>query len=505
MTSSADLSIGDRLPNGRARAAVGYGTAAAGAAVVTAALLLGVVGGFGEWPIALALALSLPAAVLIMRFPSAAVLIWLVAAPFVMTTETAGERTVYWLLHRALPPFALATVLANRVLRISSSPLPRLGPAEVAMAGYLAASIFSIAFLNERPLETAYLLYDRVAIPFCLYATIRLAGLRVGMRRYLVPALAFVALTQSIIGLLSWIAPQILPGQWLTLVGARATGSLVHPSVYGSVLIFSGVILLYAAAQTRSNRARIFYLAVVALVTVALFLSFSRAVWLGTIFVGASLAFFRPRWMARALAAAVIAAVLVSPVVGDVAAFAVQRLTSEESALSRLPVTFAAVRMFEERPLTGWGYGNFDEFDRQFQERVAGFSPTKDHASHNTYLSVLAEQGLIGLVLYLVPPLWWAAATVVAIRRHGPSQRHRVEFLLLLWLILGAHIIIASLSNVRIVYGLGLYWIYLALIATTLDEIGLRDKLGDAVRMPSLDRSVLPGSHGLMRRPERPA
>ncbi len=44
-----------------------------------------------------------------------------------------------------------------------------------------------------------------------------------------------------------------------------------------------------------------------------------------------------------------------------------------ESALSRLPIIYASIRMFPEaRPLFGWGYGNFGRYDHsEFQGRVA--------------------------------------------------------------------------------------------------------------------------------------
>jgi len=80
---------------------------------------------------------------------------------------------------------------------------------------------------------------------------------------------------------------------------------------------------------------------------------------------------------------------------------------SERSALSRLPVYYASFRMFQAKPMLGWGYANFDQFDRRFQGRVADLpNDNKDHASHNLYLTTAAEQGLLGLGLFLGPMFW---------------------------------------------------------------------------------------------------
>jgi O-antigen ligase len=122
--------------------------------------------------------------------------------------------------------------------------------------------------------------------------------------------------------------------------------------------------------------------------------------------------------------------------------------------------------MFEAKPVTGWGFGNIDLYDRQFQGRVGElFVPDKDHASHNLYLTILAEQGLIGIVLYLGPVLILLAKTPAAYRalsREGPTGR---SWLVVLWLIPAMHFVVNNFSNMKVPFGLGLYWLSIGLIA----------------------------------------
>jgi O-antigen ligase len=149
------------------------------------------------------------------------------------------------------------------------------------------------------------------------------------------------------------------------------------------------------------------------------------------------------------------------------------RLSSEESdnsALSRLPVYLAAIRMFKEKPMFGWGYDNFDRFDRKYQARVGELvnPDEKDHTSHNMYLTMLAEQGLMGTGFYLFPFafLFWKSTKVGDyIPKRGVLNR-RLFFSL--WLVILSFFIVQNLAPMVVVFGLGLNWITLGLIANLI-------------------------------------
>jgi O-antigen ligase len=126
--------------------------------------------------------------------------------------------------------------------------------------------------------------------------------------------------------------------------------------------------------------------------------------------------------------------------------------------------------MFLEKPFFGWGYNNFDVYDRGFYGRVLDLAhDNKDHASHNLYLTIIAEQGAAGLLLYLGPMLWLFALSIKRLPdlpRNGFRSR---KLLILLWLMVLTQVVVSNFMNIIVVYGLGLWWVNLALIATLVD------------------------------------
>ena len=123
--------------------------------------------------------------------------------------------------------------------------------------------------------------------------------------------------------------------------------------------------------------------------------------------------------------------------------------------------------MFEQKPIFGWGYGNFDRYDRQFQGRFGDLvNPVeKDLTSHNVYLTLLAEQGLVGLTLFLAPVILLLYQTV-RLKSHLPRRGLLSgKMLNLLWLVILGYFVVNSFSPMVVVFGLSLQWIALGLIA----------------------------------------
>jgi hypothetical protein len=64
------------------------------------------------------------------------------------------------------------------------------------------------------------------------------------------------------------------------------------------------------------------------------------------------------------------------------------------SASARVPFTMLALKMFADRPLTGFGFGGFSEYCTQYGSKI-------HIEAHNTYAQVLVEYGLIGFLSFL--------------------------------------------------------------------------------------------------------
>lgn len=456
--------------------------AALGRALLVLGLLLGVATGYlvvSGWQVAmvaLGLLLALPTVIALHRYPFIAVLIWLALNQFLLTTEfLLPYRVAAWMFHRALPPLALGIIVLSAMLRIRRRPLPRLGLPELAMAGYLVASLISVVLLGYTPLATTYRIYDRIFVPMCLYLIVRLSAPGERDLARLAGVACFVCIAQMVIGLVSWLAPGILPLGWQGQVGQRTVGSLINTSTYTAALLFGALLLLHVGLNRERGAIRTLYLLVFAMSFLFVFLSFSRASWLGGLLVFVGVGLLYPAFVVRlGLLSVPIAIVVVSlGLLTHQLSWAGERLYSEESegsALDRLPAYLAAVRMFQEKPLFGWGYENFDRYDRPFHDRVLDLAnDNKDHANHSAYLTILAEQGAVGFALYLAVPLWWLARSVKMRGRLPTRGFWSRKLLVILWLVLLNIFVLNNFTPAWVDYGLGMWWMALGLIANMVD------------------------------------
>lgn len=456
----------------------------AAAAGVVAAYLVG----SGYWYLALGAVLAVPGWILLHRHPMAVITVWLVLVPFVVVTASGSTRKVFWLLHRVLPLVALLVIVLAAVVGIRRMKLPRLGLPELMMAGYVIATFVSIAYTAPSPVATAYVLYDTVVIPMCLYMIVRLVEPGERSLKYLIPAILFLLVSQALIGIVSWTAPGLLPAEWGGKIGQRTAGSLRSEQVFGVTMLFGTLYLLHAGATLcRGVVTRTATIALVAFGGIMTFLTFSRAIWIaGGLALGGAMLYYR-RFLKQMLlvAVAILFAVFASGLLTQQLDFAQQRLdseASEESALSRLPIVLASVRMFEAKPVTGWGYENFDRFDREFQGRVGDLVyAEKDHASHNLYLTLLAEQGLVGAILFLGPALVWLVRTVRYYRYLPRSGLVSRGFVVAMWLVLLAHFVSNNFSRMQVPFGLGMWWLTLGLIASVVARYSPKRKAEAAV------------------------
>ncbi|MBV9055739.1 MAG: O-antigen ligase family protein [Candidatus Eremiobacteraeota bacterium] len=178
-----------------------------------------------------------------------------------------------------------------------------------------------------------------------------------------------------------------VPTQQYALQHGRATGTFILPGELAGYLI---VALPIAFAVTRVSSAR--WLRVVgwcALVSglPALFLTYSRAGWMGFVASVAFLVALRTRLGLRAAAAVVVAGVAAVLVL-----FNAHHDPSED--YTRVSIWQAAVQIIDRFPLTGVGPFNFSRLYTAV--RAPDADATAFHA-HSLYLTFFAEFGLAGV------------------------------------------------------------------------------------------------------------
>jgi hypothetical protein len=192
----------------------------------------------------------------------------------------------------------------------------------------------------------------------------------------------------------------------------RVNSVFWDPSVYGRFLVVAmvpGIVLLVL------GRARVLSLAaagVIVLTWFGLLISFSQSSFAALLVVVIGAAIVAWRWRAL-IAVAVAVAVLGGIAVGEPQIrHSIQHHTSSglnNATSGRASLVANGIRIAVHHPVTGVGIGGFK---RAYADRVKlkGKDPKKA-ASHNTPITVAAEQGLLGLglLLWLIGSLLWQA------------------------------------------------------------------------------------------------
>lgn len=424
----------------------------------------------GQWMFATVIVIAVPMAIVFLRYPFVAVIIWLLVVPFIQTTPTYASRYIFWLIHRAMIPLALAVTIISSWINRDKYRLPSLGRAELAAIAFMSLAV--IWTLWERVTVTAklILLYDRTFIPFLTYLLIQFTAPRDKDLKRLMPILWIVCVAECVIGIMSWYVPSLLPPAWLYFQGWRTSGTLDEPASYTIALVFCMLPLLQYSMHHRSNALRRLLLFTFGLGAGCVFLSFSRGSWLAGSLVGLVLLALYPKTMLRLCMGILIFVIILSISTGLVAPYstwASERLEDKDTADARLGEAYASLRMIQARPFFGWGYENFDRYDNQFLTTEArGLLGNWDSTSHNTYLTIMAELGLVGFFLFIFPYFWWLFLTLKVLHRMPREGFWSWRLPILLWLTILFYVLVSSFIDMRFFnFSLTLPWLSLGLIA----------------------------------------
>lgn len=262
--------------------------------------------------------------------------------------------------------------------------------------------------------DVGFLFFQAVAAVGLVIAAGHLLG-----RRSPYPVLAMAIAGSVLVAVIAigTYAPSTAPGVLANLSAVsfdvgRATGPFSNPNYLGS---FAAIMLVAAFAllvETRTWRPRIVIGASVLALAVATALSLSRGSLIAAVAGVSIIVLLRWRLVGLiCLVGGVFAAVVLYPLfvqwrlenlTGSASSGAY--LIMSESDEGRLIGVLAAPQLFLTSPLVGIGFGHFVPMSIL----VPGI--TTPINAHNWYLTVLAEQGLVGIVL-------WSALVIAIISR----------------------------------------------------------------------------------------
>jgi O-antigen ligase len=191
--------------------------------------------------------------------------------------------------------------------------------------------------------------------------------------------------------------------------------------------LVAGLIVGIALVLSQSGWRRYVSLASLAMITQGFILANSRGALLGLVGGVVTLALCKARQHRRlfwifAIAGALGLSMLVDRVFID-RMFTIQDVTSDSdeadpSARSRVEIAKAQIQMFLDHPM-GTGHRGTAALSAQYLDRKWLANDDGDHAdrsSHNTFLTTLVEQGIVGAMIYAGLVLWVALA-ILRVRR----------------------------------------------------------------------------------------
>ncbi|HXR16473.1 MAG TPA: O-antigen ligase family protein [Terriglobales bacterium] len=196
-----------------------------------------------------------------------------------------------------------------------------------------------------------------------------------------------------------FIFPRYILDESLGYHADRARGPFLQAVANGVTLNLLGIVALNSFRRRRLRGiVGILFLAALSLAILA---TKTRAVWLSFALSVLVLLFFSPsRRLRRACLCLVLA--------GGIGLAAVVTLADRNTSLGdrlqeRGPVTFrmaiyqAGWEMFLKKPLTGWGAA---DMQTELSKRISDFHQ-EQFFFHNTYLEIVVQYGLVGLLFYL--------------------------------------------------------------------------------------------------------
>jgi putative inorganic carbon (HCO3(-)) transporter len=220
------------------------------------------------------------------------------------------------------------------------------------------------------------------------------------------------------------------------LFNIRPAGTLDNPNFLGAFLM---ILIPYAISFLLASRSRFVRLTLIVYILLALILlalTFSRAAWIGLVaallvmivlllahhgLLSVSRIVERWRALSSRLRLALAGGGLLALVVGMVMVLVLLRSLSAagRTADLRTYIYDAAITMFTEKPLTGYGLFTFG----RGLMRLASTPPNIPHNSaHNFPLNVAAELGLSGLLALAVSVI----GLIQAMRRNWRTGQHRI-------------------------------------------------------------------------------
>ncbi len=429
--------------------------------------------------------LGIAAAVCLAFFrPRATFLVWLVIAPvgidYLQVELGAGLPNLT--LDRGIIMTMAAILLAKAFADRKGFTKPH--PAEILLLGYLLYCLLSLVMRPPGDLVTVVQnRFNYLGLSVMVYFVTKAVIKRKEDARSILIALVIAGTYCSLLGVYEHIAGKswnsALAGadvklRWGDVGGGRSAGPFGNPVAFGALVGTVAFVALHLAFNTKQRASQALYILCALVNLYGCYLSFSRGAYLAPVVLLLLMPFVargaKRSYIAVGLTALVVLAVAIPVVLQNKQIY--NRMYDAGTVRDRIVINATLMTVWRGNLLFGTGLGNLYDVYWKSLTSAGGISamvirggvgPKNVIGSHNTWLSMFAELGLVGGVLYVGSfLLFLGRILVLRARSPGTGIAGSDLYSLILVAAIGYSLGITTYEASLFTYPTYVYWILFA-------------------------------------------
>lgn len=289
------------------------------------------------------------------------------------------------------------------------------------------AMFLAVAFSYQSSSSTRFLLYH-ISAALCVLVTVSSVQTENDLKRLASGGAVAVAIS-SAYAVVQRIQGVEVNAAYVDLslnagMPGRVDSFFDNPNTFAQVLILLLPLVLALMLSSRSLFSKALAAGIFAVGVVALGMTYSRASWVGIACCMVVMVFL---WKPSLIPAFIILCCLAVPLLPETIWNRILTITNmnDSSTSSRFPLYEAALNVIKERPFTGAGLGTAatQKFIKDYN-LYRGSAPFVH--SHNFYLEVWIEAGLLGIVGFVSSMLWNIKKAAHTVRHCGSSAARTI-------------------------------------------------------------------------------
>ncbi len=363
---------------------------------------------------------------------------WVVTLPFAQwSLYDLGSVNLY--MDRIILVFLLLFSLVHVSMRKIT--FAKISVAELLMIGFTLVCLVSASKSNSLDRIGFGTLLSAYIYPFFGYYLAKsFIQNDEDVRRFSV-VITYLGLYLAYIGICEQVYPDLVfpryivdPHYIISNVG-RSVGPSLEPVGYGVGLLFCLLLSTYLFSKINNSLSpnKILALITILMAPIAIFFTYTRAVWAGLVSSIILLFLFYPRGKK------IFCCLLIILIVGFLAMQTIKVSKTEGSGkdvikrdtiYSRISMAKTGMIMFLEKPIFGLGQFQYSKAFSPYFERLGSSSvPTEGFLMHNTFLNILVELGVIGFVPFFFILAYLIKDAVILYRKSVENRDIAIIFL----------------------------------------------------------------------------